>query len=233
MTNGKFDISEYKGAIQYGVVIVVFAIVLFASSGTLDWMSAWVYVFIWGGSLLAIGINLLVNDPEALQRDGNIDHGNEEADRFDQVLMVIFGVMIVIGLALAGFDHRENWTRVTSFLQIAGLAAMATALFIFAWAKTVNPFLPTKSRLRYGGGVQIVNSGPYHYLRHPTYLATMLMALGTPLYLDSYVALIPAAIIVGIFLVRTYVEDKDLRHNLPGYDRHAKRVKYRIIPRIW
>jgi protein-S-isoprenylcysteine O-methyltransferase Ste14 len=33
--------------------------------------------------------------------------------------------------------------------------------------------------------------------------------------------------------LRTYLEDKTLHDELPGYPEYAERVKYRLIPGIW
>ncbi len=33
--------------------------------------------------------------------------------------------------------------------------------------------------------------------------------------------------------VRTYLEDKALRKELPGYEEYARRVRYRLLPGVW
>jgi protein-S-isoprenylcysteine O-methyltransferase Ste14 len=33
--------------------------------------------------------------------------------------------------------------------------------------------------------------------------------------------------------LRTYLEDKTLQEELPGYTEYAERVKYRLFPGIW
>jgi protein-S-isoprenylcysteine O-methyltransferase Ste14 len=54
-----------------------------------------------------------------------------------------------------------------------------------------------------------------------------------PLLLGSWWALIPAIIIMGLFTLRTYLEDKTLQAELPGYKEYAHKTRYRMVPGIW
>ena len=49
----------------------------------------------------------------------------------------------------------------------------------------------------------------------------------------SWPALIPAVVLVAILIVRTILEDRTLRRELPGYVEYAGRVRYRLLPGIW
>lgn len=54
-----------------------------------------------------------------------------------------------------------------------------------------------------------------------------------PPALGSLYAFIPAGLIVGLFVLRTSLEDKTLREELPGYKEYAQKVRSRLIPGIW
>ena len=54
-----------------------------------------------------------------------------------------------------------------------------------------------------------------------------------PLSLGSYWALIPAVISYLLLVVRTALEDRTLREELPGYEDYARRVRYRLVPGVW
>jgi len=45
--------------------------------------------------------------------------------------------------------------------------------------------------------------------------------------------LIPAVVASIITVTRTVLEDQALRDELPGYQGHARRVRYRLIPGIF
>jgi len=65
------------------------------------------------------------------------------------------------------------------------------------------------------------------------YVAAILLAVGTPLILGSMWALVVAGVIALLFLIRTALEDRTLRRELPGYEEYATRTRYRLIPGIW
>ena len=54
-----------------------------------------------------------------------------------------------------------------------------------------------------------------------------------PLIVGSVWALVPAAIIALLFVVRTALEDRTLRRELAGYRKYAQRVRYRLLPPVW
>jgi len=39
--------------------------------------------------------------------------------------------------------------------------------------------------------------------------------------------------LAGILIVRTVLEDRTLRRELPGYAEYAGRARYRLLPGIW
>jgi protein-S-isoprenylcysteine O-methyltransferase Ste14 len=61
----------------------------------------------------------------------------------------------------------------------------------------------------------------------------VLLYLGAPVALGSVWALVPAAVIVGLTVLRTVLEDRTLRAELPGYGQYAARVRSRLIPGVW
>ncbi len=82
-------------------------------------------------------------------------------------------------------------------------------------------------------GQYIIKTGPYAVVRHPMYVGTLLMYLVTPLALGSYWALIPAAFIIPMLVVRIKNEELVLERDLAGYREYKLEMKYRLVPRIW
>jgi protein-S-isoprenylcysteine O-methyltransferase Ste14 len=97
----------------------------------------------------------------------------------------------------------------------------------------VNPFLSTVVRIQDDRGHYVVMTGPYRYVRHPMYSAIFIMWPGIALALGSWWALIPAAVIDIIFVIRTALEDRTLQAELPGYAEYAQRTRYRLVPGVW
>jgi protein-S-isoprenylcysteine O-methyltransferase Ste14 len=82
-------------------------------------------------------------------------------------------------------------------------------------------------------GHTVVTDGPYRWLRHPGYAGAALVYAATPLILGSWWAFIPSAITLVVIVIRTALEDKTLRAELPGYAEYAQDVRWRLLPGIW
>jgi protein-S-isoprenylcysteine O-methyltransferase Ste14 len=64
-------------------------------------------------------------------------------------------------------------------------------------------------------------------------VGTIFFGLCVPLFLGSWWAFVPCGLIVVIFVIRTALEDKTLREELPGYAEYAQRVRYLLLPGLW
>ena len=93
-----------------------------------------------------------------------------------------------------------------------------------------NPHFEATVRIQTDRSHRVVTTGPYAIVRHPGYVGASLWVLGSPLIVGSAYGLIPAGITVGLLVLRTYLEDKTLHAELPGYVEYAQRVRYRLIP---
>jgi protein-S-isoprenylcysteine O-methyltransferase Ste14 len=70
-------------------------------------------------------------------------------------------------------------------------------------------------------------------VRHPGYVGTILAQLATPFLLGSPWALIPSGLSAALFVLRTWLEDKTLMQELPGYTEYAYQTPSRLLPGIW
>ena len=116
-------------------------------------------------------------------------------------------------------------------VQVIGYVALLLAMAVTYWAMAANPFLSTVVRIQDDRGHYVVTSGPYRYVRHPMYSAILVMWPGIALELGSWWALIPAAMIVIVFVIRTALEDRTLQAELPGYAEYASQTP-RFLPRL-
>jgi protein-S-isoprenylcysteine O-methyltransferase Ste14 len=80
---------------------------------------------------------------------------------------------------------------------------------------------------------KLIDTGLYAIVRHPMYLAAIILYAFSPLVLGSYIALIPMLLIPVLIIIRIKNEEKVLSKGLEGYNEYMKKVKYRVIPFIW
>ncbi|MFO0958008.1 MAG: hypothetical protein U0800_11360 [Isosphaeraceae bacterium] len=101
------------------------------------------------------------------------------------------------------------------------------------WAEAVNKLFKPTIRIQFDRGQHVIDDGHYAWIRHPGSAAAFPFGPGMALALGSYWAIIPAVLFGLLLVLRTALEDRTLRSELPGYQDCAGRVRYRLVPRIW
>lgn len=224
----KINKDMARRMIQTVSFLLVSGVVLFAAAGTVDWPQAWSFI---ATGLVILVINLFVLPAEVIEERGR---KKENVKKWDTVLTRITGIPYFSMFPLCGFDHRFGWSpALTESLSYSMLILYFLASMVFTWAMVSNRFFSTVVRIQEERGHAVETGGPYRYVRHPGYLAFIIMSLTVPVILGSLYSLILSAIVSGLFIIRTTLEDKTLLKELNGYDTYALKVKYRLIPFIW
>ncbi|MGZ5863723.1 MAG: methyltransferase family protein [Methyloceanibacter sp.] len=79
----------------------------------------------------------------------------------------------------------------------------------------------------------MVSTGPYRYVRHPMYAGAIPMMIGVPLLLGSWWGLLLSLALILLIAIRAVLEERMLMAELEGYADYARRVPYRLVPRLW
>jgi protein-S-isoprenylcysteine O-methyltransferase Ste14 len=213
------------GALGMGVV-------LFVTAGRWDWVAAWVLLIEYSLTVLTLGLWVTRKNPDLINERGRMA---ANVKGWDKVLMSLYTLMLVVLYVVAGLDAgRYGWSSMPVAVQALGFVSVFVAMALTYWVMLSNPFLSSFVRIQDDRGHQVASTGPYQYVRHPMYVGVVLLfGVGTPLLLGSWWALVPGAIITAIFVVRTALEDRTLRAELPGYAEYAQRVRYRLLPGVW
>jgi len=205
--------------------------VLLASAGRVWWVNAWV---ITGLALLfqATSAAVLAKlNPGLLSKRGKMIH--EGTKNFDKVFIALYIPISLSTSIVAGLDAgRFGWSRVPAGLMIFGVALFVATCAFGLWAMAVNAHFEMTVFVKEVGH-EVCGSGPYKVVRHPAYAGTIIGAPSYPLILGSWWALVPTAVYIVLFIIRTALEDGVLRRELPGYKEYANSTRYRLMPFIW
>jgi protein-S-isoprenylcysteine O-methyltransferase Ste14 len=214
-------------------LIALPALILFGSSGRLDWGMAWVYVGLTTAFSLGSRIIMQWRTPELITERGQFSK-KEGIKPWDKVLMPLGIIVAIVMLIVAGLDKRFEWSpHLPLLLHITAFVITALGYSLSTWATLVNRFFSAVVRIQRDRGHTVVSSGPYRLIRHPGYAGTVVTSIASPLLLGSLWALIPTALVVCLLIIRTALEDRTLQEELEGYHDYAARVRYRLLPGVW
>jgi len=128
----------------------------------------------------------------------------------------------VAGVLLAGGIAAVSWSWVPIMLGLA----------LGVWALTCNRpgnfnIRPTP---RLGG--QLVQSGPYRWVRHPMYSAVLLVAVGCAWVSASPWAVLELALLAAVLTVKAALEERWMLAQHAGYAAYRLRSR-RFIPGLF
>ena len=217
------------GRVAEGLLAAVWVSALFASAGTVRWTAGWVYVAIVGIGLALHRAFVAARNPRVLARRDRIGAGTK---RWDAVWLAIHWPLMLAAPIVAGIDTmRLHHGRLAAWMVVLGGALFAAGMALSAHAMAVNPYFEGTARIQ--PDQRVIDIGLYRRLRHPGYAGLMLWALSSPFLLRSEMAFVPAVLAAAWIALRTVLEDRMLRRELPGYEGYAQRVRWRLVPGLW
>lgn len=230
--NRKLKKSGIRRIKQIYFVFVVQALIFFASAGHFNIPRAWLYFIIYLVYLVLNTIMVYKFFPEIANVRGEMRKGTKS---WDKVFIVLCAPMtLIIMPAVAGLDiGRYYWSSLPIYFTAIGIGLYIISVILIDWSLVTNRYFETTVRIQKDRGHQVITTGPYKIVRHPGYVGIILSVLSFSLIIGSLFSLIPAGIIILLFIVRTSLEDKTLHAELDGYPEYAKQVKYRLFPGIW
>jgi protein-S-isoprenylcysteine O-methyltransferase Ste14 len=224
-------VGVLKRFVQIAFTLLLQAALLFISAGTMNWLMAWVYLGIYMGGVILVGLLVVPKNPEMIAERAQ---PKENVKTWDKVIAAIAGVASLLTLIVAGLDVRFGWSpHISPTIVLLSATLLALGYALFAWGMASNKFFSTVVRIQDDRGHSVASAGPYQYVRHPGYVGWIIMSIATPLMLGSLWALSPGALSALFMVFRTALEDKTLQAELAGYKDYAARVRYRLLPGLW
>jgi len=209
--------------------VAFFAVLLFLPAGTLNYWQAWVFIAVFGVNTVVAGF-FAVKDPATLQR--RMKAGPTAETRTLQKLAITATILAVAALlVVSALDHRFGWSHVPVPVIVFGDILVALGLGIAQLVVGQNRY--AGATIAVEADQKVVSTGLYGLVRHPMYVGTLIMMIGTPLALDSYWGLLAIVFAVPVLAARINDEEKMLRQELDGYDEYTQKVHYRLVPGVW
>lgn len=179
----------------------------------------WVVFYLWVGSEMWLGYRLRRLPSGATNRDAG--------SKWWLIGSVWTTVAIGIGVSFGFPDGAVINGRTEVF--IAGLVLMLAGLALRWYSISVlGASFTLEVTTRPGQGV--VQSGPYRWIRHPSYTGALVTILGVLICCDNVASIAAMAVALVGYAVRIRIEERALAADLgPPYRDYMKRTK-RLIP---
>ncbi|MBQ7331466.1 MAG: isoprenylcysteine carboxylmethyltransferase family protein [Oscillospiraceae bacterium] len=207
--------------------LLLVGLLIFLPAGTLTYTHGWLLVGLLFGPMLIAGFVMFFKSPAFLAKRLDV----KEKQATQKGVVAFSGLMFIAGFVVAGLDFRFGWSKMPSAVIIIASVLFLAAYALYAEVMRENAYLSRTIKVE--EGQKVVDTGLYGVVRHPMYMATILLFLMIPLILGSWYALIVFAFYPAIIITRLKDEEELLTRELPGYAEYKQKVKYRIIPFIW
>ena len=207
--------------------LLLVGLLIFLPAGTLHYTGGWLFIGLLFVPMLIAGFVMLFKSPEFLAK--RLDAKEKQATQ--KGVLAFSGLMFIAGFVVAGLDHRFGWSHMPAWVTITASVLFLAAYALYAEVMRENAYLSRTIKVE--EGQKVVDTGLYGIVRHPMYMATVLLFLMMPIVLGSWYALIVFAFYPAIIIVRLKDEEELLSRELPGYTEYKQKVKYRLLPFLW
>lgn len=207
--------------------LVLVGLLIFLPAGTIHFPYGWLLMGLLFAPMLIAGFVMFFKSPDFLRK--RLDA--KEKQTAQKGVLALSGLMFIGGFVVAGLDFRFGWSKMLAAVTVIAAVLFLLAYLLYAEVMRENAYLSRTIRVE--EGQKVVDTGLYALVRHPMYMATILLFMMIPLVLGSWYALIPFAFYPAIIIIRLTDEEKLLTRELSGYEEYKKKVKYRILPFIW
>lgn len=213
--------------------LVFLGLLLFLPGGTLAWPQAWIFLALFIGCSLAIGVWLLKTNPDLLAERMKSPFSADQKPR-DRALMVVIVLGFFAWFAFMALDARRfGWSHTSPWAQVLGAVLIVGAYCGYIQVFRANSFASVLVRLQKDRGQTVISTGPYAVVRHPMYAYALPLLIGVPLLLGSLWGLFGLLLFVPMLALRALGEEAMLMDGLPGYRDYAAKVRFRLLPGVW
>lgn len=207
--------------------VILIGLLVFVPAGSLAFWQGWLLMGVLFGPMLIVGSVLLVKNPELLRKRLN----SKEKEIEQKAVVALSGLLFVISFVTAGLNWRFCWWMLPDWAVWTAMILFVISYLLYAEVLRENEYLSRTIEIH--EGQKVIDTGLYGLVRHPMYMATVIMFLAMPMILGSPISLIIMLGYIPVIVKRIRNEEEILTADLQGYKEYKARVKYKVIPFIW
>ena len=208
-----------------GLALVM--LLLFVPAGTFRYPQAWLLIGILFLPMFIAGCLMMAKNPDLLRK-----RLNAKEEESEQRMVILFsGIVFLAAFISAGLSFRFQVLMLPFPISISAAVFFLAAYALYAEVLRENVYLSRTIEVQ--ENQKVIDTGLYGIVRHPMYMASVLLFLMMPLVLGSVISFVIMLFYIPIIMKRIRNEEQVLEEGLAGYREYKERVRYRLIPFIW
>ena len=207
--------------------LLIVGLLLFLPAGTFSYWQGWLLMGILFVPMFIAGLVMLKKAPGLLRKR----LGVREEESEQKTVIALSALMFLAAFIMAGLNFRFGWIVLPSWVSFAAAVLFLLAYALYAQVLRENAYLSRTVEVQ--ENQKVIDTGLYGVVRHPMYMATLLLFLSMPLVLGSPISFVITLAYIPIIAKRIRNEEQVLEEGLPGYREYKKRVRYKVIPFVW
>lgn len=207
--------------------LLLICILIFLSAGSFSFWQGWLFIGILFIPMLIAGVILMRKNPDLLRK--RLDAKEKESEQ--RTVVAMSGFLFLAAFIIAGLNWRFGWWLIPDWAVWVAAGMFLCSYVLYAEVLRENTYLSRTIEVQ--KGQKVIDTGLYGIVRHPMYMATIILFLSMQLVLASPISFFIMLGYIPVIAKRINNEEHVLEEGLDGYKEYKEKVKNKIIPGIW
>lgn len=207
--------------------LLLICILIFLPAGSFSFWQGWLFIGILFIPMLIAGVILMRKNPDLLRK--RLDAKEKESEQ--RTVVAMSGFLFLAAFIIAGLNWRFGWWLIPDWAVWVAAGMFLCSYVLYAEVLRENTYLSRTIEVQKGQNV--IDTGLYGIVRHPMYMATIILFLSMQLVLASPISFFIMLGYIPVIAKRINNEEHVLEEGLDGYKEYKEKVKNKIIPGIW
>lgn len=207
--------------------LLLICILIFLPAGSFSFWQGWLFIGILFIPMLIAGVILMRKNPDLLRK--RLDAKEKESEQ--RTVVAMSGFLFLAAFIIAGLNWRFGWWLIPDWAVWVATGMFLCSYVLYAEVLRENTYLSRTIEVQ--KGQKVIDTGLYGIVRHPMYMATIILFLSMQLVLASPISFFIMLGYIPVIAKRINNEEHVLEEGLDGYKEYKEKVKNKIIPGIW
>lgn len=207
--------------------LLLICMLIFLPAGSFSFWQGWLFIGILFIPMLIAGVILMRKNPDLLRK--RLDAKEKESEQ--RTVVAMSGFLFLAAFIIAGLNWRFGWWLIPDWAVWVAAGMFLCSYVLYAEVLRENTYLSRTIEVQ--KGQKVIDTGLYGIVRHPMYMATIILFLSMQLVLASPISFFIMLGYIPVIAKRINNEEHVLEEGLDGYKEYKEKVKNKIIPGIW